>query len=794
MVSDFFENSWLSIQRGLPKREWDWQAVVLTVILIQFASTRLSITEWVPSLNIVIRISFYAVILGLIIGYSSLTRRNAAWVGIEYGLLLLPIQLLKAIETTDVLHVDLRSILIRLFDSMVFLFNNQPVYDTLFFLTLVSIGFWAIGVHAGYAISRHMNFLKTVIPPGLVMLIIQIYDPWVPRRIWALAFYIFFALALLGRCNLVKNKDAWKTKRVFRTSDSEWDISRSAMSFAALAVFAAWVIPSALKSFEPLKKAWREYTHPIEDKLSNTVTALDSPYGAPSGGDFYSSSLGLGNNAPVSETVVFYVEPKQVPSEPVRYYWRGRVYDHYENGQWTSTNITRRNFDPETDEVPMGVSPFRSEAKFTVTMNFPRQELIYAPSEMIWVDRTSRLVATSFSESDVDVNAWMAAPGLVAGDSYQVRAKIANPSIDELRSAGTEYPAWVTDRYLQVPAELYRTFQTLADKVAGSYITPYDKAQAVTAYLRKEIQYTTKLIDTPPSFQDPIVWVLFEYKQGFCMYYASAEVLMLRTLGIPARMAVGFSEGEFEIQKDRYAVAQIDSHAWPEVYFPNIGWVEFEPTGNQTPLSRPQQTIEEDVTGLEQDGSANNPDSNIPEDNADNPNNDPTLREDEIAQGSTQPIDSRTRFLYWGLILAFLTVSVFIVQRFSFADRLPIYLEGRYAKSGQRPPTWIKRWAKWAILTPIERAFHIIDLSLRWHRSQQPIYATPLERANRLGELIPSAQEAITTLEREHETILFTGNTGSLAAARKAAWIIFFQSLRKLILERKRGIAPTIRG
>src|SRR5687767_15979497 len=71
------------------------------------------------------------------------------------------------------------------------------------------------------------------------------------------------------------------------------------------------------------------------------------------------------------------------------------------------------------------------------------------------------------------------------------------------------------------------------------------------------------------------------------MYSASAEVLMLRTLGIPARMAVGFAQGTYDEERDRYIVARLNAHAWPEVYFPGIGWVEFEPTGNQNPLSRP---------------------------------------------------------------------------------------------------------------------------------------------------------------------------------------------------------------
>lgn len=70
LLTGYFSNLLLSIQRGLPKRAWDWQAAVLTVVLVQLASTRLAMSEWVPFIRVVIILSFYAVSLGLIIGLS----------------------------------------------------------------------------------------------------------------------------------------------------------------------------------------------------------------------------------------------------------------------------------------------------------------------------------------------------------------------------------------------------------------------------------------------------------------------------------------------------------------------------------------------------------------------------------------------------------------------------------------------------------------------------------------------------------------------------------------------------
>ena len=94
------------------------------------------------------------------------------------------------------------------------------------------------------------------------------------------------------------------------------------------------------------------------------------------------------------------------------------------------------------------------------------------------------------------------------------------------------------------------------------------------------------MTNIPPTPQgvDPIDVFLFSDRQGFCNHFATAEVLLLRSIGIPARLAIGFAEGEYDEISDLYVVRIKDTHAWPEVYFADYGWVIFEPTTNQVPL------------------------------------------------------------------------------------------------------------------------------------------------------------------------------------------------------------------
>ncbi len=166
-----------------------------------------------------------------------------------------------------------------------------------------------------------------------------------------------------------------------------------------------------------------------------------------------------------------------------------------------------------------------------------------------------------------------------------MRSYIDNPTIWEMRESPTEYPDWIENHYLQLPSDFPTSIKQLAEEITKDKETAYDKTFAITQYLRNNIDYQEQ-IPNPPKNQDPIEWFLFDLKQGFCNYYASAEVLMLRSIGIPARMVFGYAQGEEDLDDITYTVRRKQSHAWPEVYFNGIGWVEFEPTAGQPVLSR----------------------------------------------------------------------------------------------------------------------------------------------------------------------------------------------------------------
>jgi protein-glutamine gamma-glutamyltransferase len=146
----------------------------------------------------------------------------------------------------------------------------------------------------------------------------------------------------------------------------------------------------------------------------------------------------------------------------------------------------------------------------------------------------------------------------------------------QLRASGEDYPPDVLHDDLQPPPAVDPRIPRLAARITASADNNYDRAVAIENYLRRNFGYTLQLPQTIPN--DPIANFLFVRKRGHCEYFASAMAVMLRTLGIPARLVTGFRGGEFNDLTSQYVIRARDAHAWVEVYFPGQGWVSFDPT------------------------------------------------------------------------------------------------------------------------------------------------------------------------------------------------------------------------
>jgi transglutaminase-like putative cysteine protease len=162
---------------------------------------------------------------------------------------------------------------------------------------------------------------------------------------------------------------------------------------------------------------------------------------------------------------------------------------------------------------------------------------------------------------------------------YQISARVPGGYTRELLSAiVSKYPADIADRYLQLPAAFPARVKDLAVTLTSGQDNAYDKAQAIKNYL-SQIKYSLQ-IEAPPEGADGVEYFLFTQKSGYCTYFASSMTVMLRSVGIPARMAVGYLSGQYDPAQSRFILRDKDYHAWTEVYFPGYGWVLFDPTAS----------------------------------------------------------------------------------------------------------------------------------------------------------------------------------------------------------------------
>lgn len=145
----------------------------------------------------------------------------------------------------------------------------------------------------------------------------------------------------------------------------------------------------------------------------------------------------------------------------------------------------------------------------------------------------------------------------------------------QLRDTSDSYPPEIRATYLQLP-HLDPRIRQLARQLTEHDPTPYDKAADLERYFHTSFRYTLDLSDM--NQRDPLAYFLFTKRAGHCEYFASAMVVMLRTLGIPARYVTGFLPGEFNDLAQDYIIRASDAHSWVEVYFPPYGWITFDPT------------------------------------------------------------------------------------------------------------------------------------------------------------------------------------------------------------------------
>jgi transglutaminase-like putative cysteine protease len=309
-------------------------------------------------------------------------------------------------------------------------------------------------------------------------------------------------------------------------------------------------------------------------RVRSGALAAPSFLGTPQAG--FSDRIALGDLGRIRQdgTVVLRVETLR-GTPPVRShaYWRGLAFDHFDGRNWSVTPSSRVLVSRAPD---LGVDLARQRPPAGLVQRILREPVA---SGVLFSAGAPAELEGSVGRLERDVNGGLYAPETETDRvQYTITSAETRPSLPELREDHTAPPPGTGARELQLPP-LSPKIQELAERITAGLPDDADRVAAIERYLQKEGRYS----DQPPPERpgdprSPVETFLLEDTAGHCEYFASGMVVLLRSLGIPARLVNGFAGGEENPIGGFVELARSDAHAWVEVHYARAGWVRYDPT------------------------------------------------------------------------------------------------------------------------------------------------------------------------------------------------------------------------
>lgn len=473
--------------------------------------------------------------------------------------------------------------------------------ETSIFLLIMGALVWGAGYFAAFNVFRRHQAAPGIVLAG-VLLLINVSVTTTEEYIHLIVF-VLAALLLVMRLNLFEQMSEWRSRGMGELGDISGAFLRNGAVMVAL-VIGASVFLAANASSAPLSHAWNS----VDDQLLEVGYDVNRWLGGVSGAargpnilftpqqqirDFWQSSTD-----PVFSATT---------SDGNGYRWRGAVYDSFDGTQWeqlaraTTLVPTGQPILAGSSET-VGVGDGWTNVSATITPLDFGGNVFVSPAEPMTVSQPAELETNGAGGPFVDAKL---SDGVQDDQQYTVTANVLQtsglgaPTANEMAAAGVNYPSW-TQRYFEIRTgsvdnevqatddRVQATAQAIFNSLPSTQRDPYHIAVAVQDYLysRGGFTYQTDLTGLCNPGEGKVDCFL-RIKKGYCEYFASTMVMLLRELNVPARYVVGYLPGILQ-DNGSWLVERSASHAWVEVYFPNHGWLAFDPTpgngGNgQTP-------------------------------------------------------------------------------------------------------------------------------------------------------------------------------------------------------------------
>jgi transglutaminase-like putative cysteine protease len=458
---------------------------------------------------------------------------------------------------------------------------GDPIRERAVLVFIVGILLWNLVAWLVWWTLRRCQALTGSVP--LVICLALVVD----RSNLSLGYlqsFLFFVFVMHVSNEIALRYSDWSDRGIDHPEGLEFEWGISAVVIVVFVIFSARALPllATPEGWDTIRE-WLQREEPVvvvgRDVIGKQDRSVES-------NGISAPELEVIGDPPASgEAVVMWVQisdPPPMPSgisgspPPPLHYWRSRIYTTYTGRGWEPLEVVAYNVEPDVVGTPLG----RYSLEQTYSLDATNVDALYAVNwPYVLVD----------SSGERSLGGDGVIPSTVQGlYTYSIQSWAASPTLNELQSATSSYPEPILETYLQLPEELPARVGDLAARLTRGLSNNYEKAKRIETYLRANYPYT---LDVPkaPDQRDTVDYFLFEAEGGFCSYYASAMTVMLRSIGIPARVVSGYAMGTHDPEMAAYKVVEGDSHAWVEVYFSELGWVEFEPTANRATFPHSDQ-------------------------------------------------------------------------------------------------------------------------------------------------------------------------------------------------------------
>jgi transglutaminase-like putative cysteine protease len=563
----------------------DWLTFLITAVVFMSVISSIDGAGWVSDMPSLYPVGFSALAIGYALAH---VRRNELLlhpIALLAGASLILLQLMAIAQGgSPAARVD--NIDERMHVWWTAATRSGINADTLPFIVLVLTLTWIGTYFSSWAIFRWRNPWLGLVPGGTALMwnISFIPGQFSP----AFIVFLFAAVLLVMRMNVARKELEWETAGVAYPEFISLSVLNVTFWVTLGILLVVWWMPVAARS-DTANQRWNDFTAPVVRKFEPLGRVFIS-VNAKKPITIHNLKDALPFQGKITLTGKQAVQVNVTLTPDMAAFLRAQSFDQYTADGWT-VNVEGDLPVPAGD--PTGVQPpdvpgARKDLTINVKVEGGNNGVLFSVGQPVASDQNAD---ARVGTDPADVTSLKPSDHLSNGDQYSVTGSVAAATVDQLRAAGTDYPAWVTDRYLQLPGNLpFRVSRKAREVTRGAARTPYDRAVAIETYIRSfPIDYN--VAGAPPG-RDAVDYFLFDAQRGYFDYHASAMAVMLRSLGIPARVATGYAVGGRPSSGgDTFNLTERDAFAWPEVYFPGIGWVEFSPTPSEPLIARPGSGI-----------------------------------------------------------------------------------------------------------------------------------------------------------------------------------------------------------